>query len=231
MKKVGLIFILIILQLSVYASDYFEFKYTKVGSVQIFRNGLKLDVSKIEYIAEPSKGHEVDLDNDGIPEIKITFIDLGGSSGTESKFLKYEPKTNTIKEIVSNVDLHNVKFINSYIISSYSDVGFWYEAVSIYDTKSNKINLLYKDQNGYTDLGLLRHKGNFTQIVDKNKNILERQPLILPLTSKSILYKNPSESSQSKMYLIAGDKVTLLDNKTDESGKNGTTSATKGKKR
>jgi hypothetical protein len=38
------------------------------------------------------------------------------------------------------------------------------------------------------------------------------------LKQKSPLYKEPSESSQSKMYLITGDKVTLLDTKTDGAG-------------
>jgi hypothetical protein len=40
----------------------------------------------------------------------------------------------------------------------------------------------------------------------------------MTLKVKTSLYKELSESSQSKMYLIAGDKVTLLDTKTDESG-------------
>ncbi|MDD2782272.1 hypothetical protein [Sulfuricurvum sp.] len=38
------------------------------------------------------------------------------------------------------------------------------------------------------------------------------------LIKKTYLSKFPSESSQSKMYLIASDKVKLLDTKTDESG-------------
>ncbi len=41
---------------------------------------------------------------------------------------------------------------------------------------------------------------------------------IKTLIVKSLLYKEPSESSQSKMYLIAGDKVKLLDTKTDDEG-------------
>ncbi len=38
------------------------------------------------------------------------------------------------------------------------------------------------------------------------------------LEVKSYLYKDLSESSKSKMYLIAGDKVKLLDTKTDDTG-------------
>lgn len=38
------------------------------------------------------------------------------------------------------------------------------------------------------------------------------------LITKSNLYKSPSESSITKMYLIVGDKVTLLDTKTDDNG-------------
>jgi len=41
---------------------------------------------------------------------------------------------------------------------------------------------------------------------------------VLVLKLKSLLYKEPSESSKSKMYLIAGDKVTLLDTKVDNFG-------------
>lgn len=218
MKKILLVFIVMGLQLSLYANNYFEFQYNKVGSIQIFRNGKKMNLTKIHDIEEPALGQEVDLDNDGIPEVEIIFKELGGQNGPLSLFLKYDSTTNQIKTIVSNTDLHNVKYCDGYIISSYSDVGFWYEVVSKYDIKSNKIISEYKDKDGSTDLGLLRYKNNYTQIVDKNKNILDRQILSLNLKLKSSLYKSPSESSITKMYLLAGDKVNLLDTKTDENG-------------
>lgn len=218
MKKIGLILLIILVHLSVFADEYFEFKNTKAGTLQIFRNGQEIDLSKINDIEESAIGKEVYLDTDKIPEIQVDFKILGGQNGKLSIFLKYNPNSNKVEEISSNIDLYNIKLVNHYIISSYKDVGFLYEAVSIYNNAKNKINLVYKDQDGYTDLGLLRHKGGFVQIVDKNKNILDRQAVLLSFVSKSNLYKSPVESSQTKMYLIVGDKVTLLDEQTDNAG-------------
>ncbi|MDD5212445.1 MAG: hypothetical protein PHV62_08510, partial [Sulfuricurvum sp.] len=51
-----------------------------------------------------------------------------------------------------------------------------------------------------------------------NPSNLSTTMTIKTLIAKSPLYKELSESSQSKMYLIAGDKVILLDSKTDGAG-------------
>lgn len=52
----------------------------------------------------------------------------------------------------------------------------------------------------------------------ENNAVDDNTKSISVLKSKSPLYREPSESSKSKMYLIAGDKVKLLDTKTDTSG-------------
>ncbi|WP_457748948.1 hypothetical protein [Sulfurimonas sp.] len=38
------------------------------------------------------------------------------------------------------------------------------------------------------------------------------------IVNKAFLYKHPKENKKTKMYLIKGDKVTLLDEKTDDTG-------------
>lgn len=69
----------------------------------------------------------------------------------------------------------------------------------------------YKANNGQKWLQIFIPKINkIVWIINKEK--------LSTLLMKTFLYKESSESSQSKMYLIAGDKVKLLDTKTDKSG-------------
>lgn len=60
-----------------------------------------------------------------------------------------------------------------------------------------------------------------------NKNIVSNMK---DLHSKTILYKSPLLSSQTKSYLIKGDKVTLLDTKIDKAGQKWFKISYKGKK-
>ena len=49
-------------------------------------------------------------------------------------------------------------------------------------------------------------------------NYINKKESTLTFSQKTQLYKTPSEETITKMYLIAGDKADLLEEKTDEKG-------------
>lgn len=84
----------------------------------------------------------------------------------------------------------------------------------------NKLTGFYIYKNKISEMDIMMQETN--KLIDKEYITLDKIRNInsktSPILSKSHLYKEPSESSQSKMYLVAGDKVTVLDTKTDEVG-------------
>lgn len=84
----------------------------------------------------------------------------------------------------------------------------------------NKLTGFYIYKNKISEMDIMMQETN--KLIDKEYITLDKIRNInsktSPILSKSHLYKEPSKSSLSKMYLIPGDKVTLLDTKTDEAG-------------
>lgn len=84
----------------------------------------------------------------------------------------------------------------------------------------NKLTGFYIYKNKISEMDIMMQETN--KFIDKEYTTLDKiqnnNSKTSPVLIKSYLYKEPSKSSQSKMYLIAGDKVTLLDTKVDNFG-------------
>lgn len=184
--------LLMIFDIFAFANSYFLIKSEKNEMVQIYKNQLKIDLSNIQDIEEPAKAKEIDLDRDGIPEIQIEFLNLGMNLGKLSLFLKYDEKKNQFEEIKTNVQLYNVIINNNDILTTYCEGDICYKETSIYDKQNNTIT-------------------------SKSKQNI-KTPQSITLNQKNQLYKTPSEDSITKMYLVAGDKADLLEEKIDEKG-------------
>lgn len=184
--------VLIICNIFTFANSYFLIENEKNGMLQIYKNQLKIDLSNIQDIEEPANAKEVDLDLDGIPEIQIEFVNLGMNLGRLSLFLKYNENKNKFEEIKTNTHLYNVIINHNNILTTYCEEDICYKEISSYNRSNNTITLQSK------------------------QNIKTSQSVIF--SQKTQLYKTPSEESITKMYLIAGDKADLLEEKIGENG-------------
>ena len=136
----------------------------------------------------------------------IPINDISKSSWIATHFKAIEPQALDVVDIKSIIGLSNS--VDGWVISP--------DIVGVLDNKKLVFDNL--------DIPNYPHMSHIFKVDEVDKDI--KQPLSLGfetelsfktnILSKSTLYKTPNQST--KMYLIKGDKVTLLDEKTDSSG-------------
>lgn len=111
--------------------------------------------------------------------------------------------------IMCNYQFNFVDRNDTYILDNEKHQCFNKGNPDLYEIK----NSTFADQQiSLTDFNISKYI-LIPNLLDKPKE--EKQ---FPIIMHTNLYKEPSESSKSKMYLITGDKVKLLDTKTDDVG-------------
>lgn len=141
---------------------------------------------------------------------------------------------NKFCQIVSKNICKNIGFIESnlkndslYFLKTFQDIYFYENPIST----SKKIGIIGKENHfdildekleygkGWLKIQLLDTKKIYwiqsEDIINLNKMVFSQS---ITLTQKTQLYKTPSEETITKMYLIAGDKADLLEEKIDEKG-------------
>lgn len=111
-----------------------------------------------------------------------------------------------------NINLCQYRKINNQIISRYRDAGKWIER--LYQEEGGKYKLLIEDQCiGCGTIYRIIFNNNYLsyKLVSDKDDLYKREQLTkFILTDKSFLYANNDEKSKTRMYLVKGDKVNLL---------------------
>jgi hypothetical protein len=153
----------------------------------------------------------VDIYRNGISEVAAT----SGGSDECSRFFLLEPITFKFSEIKFSAEsICNYRVISNHLISSYKLDARQHE--DIYELKNGAYQIALSDdcvgcdqvaRSVYND-GKLSEK----LLVTNQKNYAERSPIkAIVETEKAWLYSDHLDSKRTKMYLIQGDVVRLID--------------------
>ena len=203
------VFILLFFVNSVFAEDaYFQYKYQE-GFVTVYHNDEKIALPQDNFlVAESSEAKSVDLNGDGIPEVMLK-IHNNTKNTPIIIFLSYDEKKNTLKEIKADKILNNVTVLGGgYIVSAFTDLHR-YEELYQYNESMKNFNRLFRDKK--TDENVFRQYPNgTTSLLDNNRDILKRQPVVGVIEKKTYLYNASRVKNITGMYLVKGDRVTIL---------------------
>jgi hypothetical protein len=199
-------------------SDYYEV----IGSVHIDKNTLLVlspTYQQGNCLNQCGKKNQerllVLINNDKITIINKSAI-LNNIDYQQDPFKKIKAEKNSFSIyfefgsiIMCNYQFSFVDRNDTYILDNEKHQCFNKGNPDLYEIKNNTFS---GQQILLTDFNISKYI-LVPNLLDKPKEIKQ-----FSIKTHTILYKEPSESSQSKMYLIAGDKVTLLDTKTDDAG-------------
>ncbi|WP_152529060.1 SH3 domain-containing protein [Stutzerimonas azotifigens] len=163
-----------------------------------------------------------DMTLDGNPEVVLTHR-AGSNVNVCSEIFRYDFHSNSFTRLKAGPkQLCNYYEKDGQIISSYRSGAKWHE--DIYSIKGDDFVLEASDscvgcdhieRTIYLSGGRTEHL-----LVTDNVDYKLRAPLSTTVTSrKAILYEEPSVKSPTKMYLVKGDKVNLIEyTETENSG-------------
>lgn len=198
---------------------YFQFTVDFNGSTQVSRHGVKIPFTpQSDNFFKPHTAKLVDLDNDGVPEVEINFSNLGGMKNVSlTVYYRYDAAKKKLIEIPSKHSLHQITHKpNGYLINGFAATGRYYEELIRYHPKTGEFTTVFLDEQGdeQGDAGVnLRSTGgtqSYQYYVDNNADLAKRQRKPLPATIKRKSYLFSAPNKRSNMYLIKGDKVSLL---------------------
>ncbi|WP_155754401.1 hypothetical protein [Burkholderia multivorans] len=153
----------------------------------------------------------VDIYGDGNKEIAAT----SGGGNRCSKFFSYDRATHRFSVLkLSERDICNFKIDGDSLISSYRLDAKQYE--DIYKLKNGKYQIAISDACVGCDeiYRSVYVNGRVSEkiIVTNQQNYARRVPITTEVVSnKAMLYENHSDSAATKMYLLKGDKVQLVE--------------------
>lgn len=161
-----------------------------------------------------------DLTQDGVSEIVLTH-GAEGNVNTCSKVYRFDSE---LKELLPLSGLKNPLCNHSiqgdHLISSYRSGAIWYE--DIYKIGKKDISLIHSDSCigcDYVRRAIyLDGAKTDTLLVANNLDYRLRTPILTTVVSpKATLYSKPAIENATKMYLIRGDEVALMDDASDPS--------------
>ncbi|CAD5110599.1 hypothetical protein [Zestomonas carbonaria] len=167
-----------------------------------------------ELTEQYEEDHEItidDIDRNNTPEIVATAHGVNRCS----TFYKYESDTNSLKAISpTEKTICNYTTFGEYVFSKHRDGATWYEEV--YRREDGQLILIGKDRClgcGQVFRTIYQDKKPIEKMVvnDKESYFDRTQLSSVVSVDKSILFNEPSDSSPTKMYLIKGDSVQLVD--------------------
>lgn len=175
---------------------------------------IKPPKSLLEYIND---GYTV-LKFKEFPSGHYILATLGDSLGGNVCYISYkmsgdEISLSPVNILPENRQLCIYKVKGEELINSYRDGGKWYD--EIYKYKDKGYHLLAIDE--CVGCGVVFRKEYLPNIekyhlwVTDDKHYYKRVPFILEVNKKSFIFPDNNEGAATHMYLIAGDKVNILD--------------------
>jgi hypothetical protein len=170
---------------------------------------------------EAAEGFEVstdDIDGDGTREIVAT----GSGVNRCSSFYKYNAGSNSLAVYQpTKQSLCNYKSSGDQVFSSYREGATWFEEA--YRKEKGRLVLVGRDRCvGCGEVyRTLYQNGRPAEkmVVSDEPTYLERKQRSTTVSSdKAVLYDGPAKSKPTKMYLIKGDPVALVDYDDSEEG-------------
>lgn len=160
-----------------------------------------------------------DLTRDVLPEVILTH-NAEGAVNSCSRIFRYENETGTLSALdgIKN-QICNYSVKNDALISRYRNGAKWYE--DIYKVRNDNLYLTFSDSCvgcDYISRTIFSHGTKADSLlVTNNLDYQLRRPLSTVIaTEKAVLYSEPNVKHITRMYLISGDQVSLIDESPDE---------------
>lgn len=163
-----------------------------------------------------------DITSNGYPEVILTGPEEGAVNIC-SKIYYYDREKRALQKVAGLKQICNFRLKNNHLISSYRSEAKWHE--DVYRISGTNFTLELSDSCigcDQVNRTIYLPEGKTDKLmVTNNPDYALRKPILSKVISgRAILYKEPSTSKKTKMYLIKNDSVALLDFRVTENSTN-----------